>query len=190
MRDVDVVKGDIKIAASEPLRWTQRLPRGRYRLDLEAADGTIAEYRFGVGWGSGSRGTDAPDKITMGAPERPMNPGDNFTLAINAPYAGQGDLVIANSELRLIQSIDLKEGESEISLPFDESWGDGVYAMLTLYTPRDKAGQPVPRRAVGVSYIGLDRSKQSLDVTINKPEVIRPRKEHIFTVNVDNAPRR
>ena len=189
VRDVDVVKGDLNITAGEPFRWTQRLPRGRYRLDLEAADGTIAEYRFGVGWGSGSRGSDAPDKITMGAPERPMNPGDNFTLAINAPYAGQGDLVIANSELRLIQSITLEEGESEITLPFDESWGDGVYAMLTLYTPRDKAGQPVPRRAVGVSYVGLDRSKQSLDVTINKPEVIRPRKEHIFTVNVDNAPR-
>ena len=189
VRDVDVTKGDVKITAGAPLRWTQRLPRGRYRLDLEAADGTIAEYRFGVGWGSGSRGTDAPDKITMGAPERPQNPGDNFTLAINAPYAGQGDLVIANSEVHVVKTITLEEGESEIRLPFEESWGDGVYAMLTLYTPRDKAGQPVPRRAVGVSYVGLDRTAQTLELTINAPEVIRPRKEHVFTVDVKNAPR-
>ncbi|MEP3891834.1 MAG: alpha-2-macroglobulin [Hellea sp.] len=189
VRDVDVTKGDVKIAAGEPMRWTQRLPRGRYRLDLEGKDGAIAEYRFGVGWGSGSRGTDAPDKITMGAPERPQNPGDSFTLAINAPYAGQGDLVIANSDVHVVQTISLEEGESEIRLPFDESWGDGVYAMLTLYTPRDKAGQPVPRRAVGVSYIGLDRTKQTLDLTINAPDVIRPRKEHVFTVDVKNAPR-
>lgn len=189
IRDVDVTKGDIKITAGEPLRWTQRLPRGRYRLDLEAKDGSVAEYRFGVGWGSGSRGTDAPDKITMGAPERPQNPGDNFTLAINAPYAGQGDLVIANSDVHVVQTISLEEGESEIRLPFDESWGDGVYAMLTLYTPRDKAGQPVPRRAVGVSYVGLDRTNQTLDLAINAPEVIRPRKEHVFTVDVKNAPR-
>ena len=189
VRDVDVTKGDFKVLAGEPFRWTQRLPRGRYRLDLEAADGTIAEYRFGVGWGSGSRGTDAPDKITMGAPERPQNPGDEFTLAINAPYAGQGDLVIANSEIRLVQSISLDEGESEISLPFDESWGDGVYAMLTLYTPRDKAGQPVPRRAVGVSYVGLDRKHQTMNLALNAPDVIRPRGEHVFTVDVANAPR-
>lgn len=189
VRDVDVTKGDIKITAGEPLRWTQNLPRGRYRLDLEAKDGTIAEYRFGVGWGSGSRGTDAPDKITMGAPDRPQNPGDKFTLAINAPYAGQGDLVIANNNVHLVQTITLDEGESEIRLPFDKSWGDGVYAMLTLYTPRDKAGQPVPRRAVGVSYVGLDRTNQTLDLTVNAPEVIRPRKEHVFTVDVKNAPR-
>lgn len=189
VRDVDVSKGDLKITADEPLRWTQRLPRGRYRLDLEAKDGTIAEYRFGVGWGSGSNGSDAPDKITMGAPERPQNPGDKFTLAINAPYAGQGDLVIANSDIHLVQTITLEEGESEIRLPFDPSWGDGVYAMVTLYTPRDKAGQPVPRRAVGVSYIGLDRTSQTLDLTINAPDIIRPRQEHVFTVDVENAPR-
>ena len=189
VRDVDVTKGDLKLTAETPFRWTQRLPRGRYRLDLEAADGTIAEYRFGVGWGSGSRGTDAPDKITMGAPERPQNPGDTFTLAINAPYAGQGDLVIANSDIRLVQSITLEEGESELTLPFEESWGDGVYAMLTLYTPRDKAGQPVPRRAVGVSYIGLDRAQQTLNLTLNTPDVIRPRGEHVFTVDVANVPR-
>ena len=189
MRDVDVTKGETTIEADKPFRWTQRLPRGQYRLDLESADGAIAEYRFGVGWGGGSRGTDAPDKITMGAPERPQNPGDNFTLAIKAPYAGQGDLVIANDEIRIVQSITLPEGESEVTLPFDKSWGDGVYAMLTLYTPRDKAGQPVPRRAVGVSYVGLDRTNQTLELAINAPEVIRPRKPHVFTVDVKNARR-
>jgi len=189
VRDVDVTKGDATISASQPYRWTQRLPRGQYRLDLESADGAMAQYRFGVGWGSGSRGTDAPDKITMGAPERPQNAGDNFTLAINAPYAGQGDLVIANDKIRVVQSVTLPEGESEVSLPFDKSWGTGVYAMLTLYTPRDKAGQPVPRRAVGVSYVGLDRSSQTLNLTISAPEVIRPRKPHVFTVDVKNAPR-
>ena len=189
LRDVDVTRGDATITAQTPLRWSQRLPYGRYRLDVEAADGTTAEYRFGVGWGSGSAGSDAPDKITMGAPDRPQNPGDDFTLAINAPYAGEGDLVIANDEIRVVQSVELSEGQSEITLPFDRDWGDSVYAMLTLYTPRDKAGQPVPRRAVGVSYIALDRTQQTLDISIDTPDVVRPRRSQIFTVSVDNAPR-
>lgn len=189
LRDVDVTKGDAVITAERPLRWSQKLPYGRYRLDVEAADGTTAQYRFGVGWGSGSAGSDAPDKITMGAPDRPQNPGDDFTLAINAPYAGEGDLVIANDEIRVVQSVKLAEGQSEITLPFDRDWGDSVYAMLTLYTPRDKAGQPVPRRAVGVSYVALDRTEQTLDVKIDTPDVIRPRRSQIFTIAVDNAPR-
>jgi len=97
-------------------------------------------------------------------------------------------LVIANESVKFVQSVKIPEGESEITLPFDKSWGDSVYAMLTLYTPRDKQARPVPRRAVGISYIALDRSRQIMALNINSPEVIRPRGEHVFDVAVTGVP--
>ena len=188
IRDVPMLAGTLKTSASAPTEWKQRLGYGDYRLEVTADDGTTAGYRFAVGWGKASQ-SDAPDQIRMGAPEAPAKVGDTFKLSVNAPYAGEAELVIANDEIQMIKSVTLPEGGSDISLPFDEAWGESVYAMLTLYTPRDAANRPVPRRAVGISYIALDRFDQTLGLSIETPDVIRPRQEQAFTVDVKNAKR-
>ena len=188
VRDVPMFAGTLKSTTSSPAEWQQRLGYGDYRLEVTSEDGTVAGYRFAVGWGKASQ-SDAPDQIRMGAPDGPSKAGDTFKLSVNAPYAGEGELVIANDEIQMIKTIRLPEGGSDITLPFDKSWGESVYAMLTLYTPRDAVGRPVPRRAVGVSYIALDRFDQTLGLSIETPEVIRPRKEQVFTVDVKNAKR-
>jgi len=188
VRDVPMLAGTLKTSASAPAHWQQRLEYGDYRLEVTSDNGAVAGYRFAVGWGKASQ-SDAPDQIRMGAPDGPQKPGDTFKLSVNAPYAGEGELVIANDDIQMIKSVRLPEGGSDISLPFDKSWGESVYAMLTLYTPRDAVGRPVPRRAVGISYIALDRFDQTLGLTIETPEVIRPRKEQAFIVDVKNAKR-
>ncbi|WP_371398317.1 alpha-2-macroglobulin [Fretibacter rubidus] len=186
--DTVINTGTLDIAADIPAQFSQRLDWGSYRLVVTSATGSESSYRFSVGWGSGEK-SDAPDQIQMAGPSEPLNVGERFTLDINAPYAGQGELVIAGQDIHLIQTVELAAGGSQITLPFDKAWGEGVYAMLTLYTPRDVADRPVPRRAVGISYIALDRSDQTLNLSIDTPDLIRPRETHDFTVSVDNAPR-
>ena len=142
---------------------------------------------FSVGWGT-SGTSDRPDQIQMGGPSDPVKAGGSFTLDINAPYAGQAELVIANEKIRLIKPLTLVEGGSQITLPFDPDWGDSVYALLTLYTPRDIQTRPVPRRAVGISYIQRDRSERILDVKIDAKPLIRPRQSYKIDVDIGNIP--
>jgi uncharacterized protein YfaS (alpha-2-macroglobulin family) len=157
-----------------PAQWSRTLPRGQYRLEALSPTGEKGAIRFNVGWARPGNGSDAPDRIVMGKVEETVKGGDTITLSVNAPYAGRGDLVIANESVQSIQSVVLPEGESELTLKFNKSWGDSVYAMLTLYTPEDSRGAAIQRRAAGLSYIALDRSDQVLDVTFNAPDVIQP----------------
>jgi uncharacterized protein YfaS (alpha-2-macroglobulin family) len=183
-----IVSGQTDIATG-PEAWVKRLPRGQYRLDAMAENGVKGSIRFNVGWARTSSGIDAPDRIVMGTVEKSVNEGDTITLSVDAPYAGRGDLVIANETVQSIQSVVLPEGESVLSFKFSKNWGDSVYAMLTLYTPEPEDGKSIQRRAAGVSYIALDRSAQILDVNFNAPEKIEPRQSYELAVTVDNLPK-
>lgn len=188
VRDIPLTTGKISLTANEAAVWSKQLKWGDYRLDLVSDDGAVAGKRFSIGWGRAET-SDSPDQLRIGTSEGKVKAGDNVKLSINAPYAGEGELVIANDAVRFVKPLKLSEGASELSFKFSPEWGDSVYAMLTLYTPRDVTGRPVPRRAVGISYIALDRSEQTLSLEIDTPDVVRPRQDHTFTVDVKGAPR-
>ena len=186
--DTVMKRGTLVVSEDQPANWRDTLSWGSYRLQVTDENGNKASYRFSVGWGT-SETSDRPDQIQIGGPSEPIKAGDSFTLDVNAPYAGQAELVIANDKLRVVKSLTLAEGGSQLTLPFDPSWGDSVYALLTLYTPRDVDARPVPRRAVGISYIERDRSDRILNVSIDAKTLIRPRQNYTVSVKVDNIPR-
>jgi len=145
-------------------------------LDIKTDTGETASYRFGVGWSNwGDSDTDAPDRILVGATNLPTKPGGKMTLNLKAPYAGKGDIVIADHKVRSIRSIEIPEGASSVSIPYDPEWGHDVYAMVTLYTSLNRKKRQGVKRAVGLTHIGLDRSPQTLSVGFDIPERVSPR---------------
>ncbi len=183
-RDLPIASGQLKLNASSPVAWSHVITNGRHRLELWDGDDLMASRQFWSGWGSRSD-SEAPDNLEVNTVNETVNSGDMVKLTVNAPYDGLGEMVIASDRIHLVQPLSLSEGSSELTFQFDKDWGDSVYALVTLYTPRDVADRPVPRRAVGVSYIALDRTDQTFELDIETPEVIRPRTKQVFTVNVD-----
>lgn len=188
VRDLPLTSGTLELNANDATVWSKLLTWGDYRLDIVSDDGAVAGHRFSVGWGRAET-SDSPDQLRIGTSQTSVKAGDKVTLAVNAPYTGEAELVIASDSVHMVKPVRLSEGASELTFNFMPEWGDSVYAMLTLYTPRDVNGRPVPRRAVGISYIALDRSDQTLDLTIDTREVVRPRNEQTFTVDIDGVPR-
>jgi uncharacterized protein YfaS (alpha-2-macroglobulin family) len=186
--DIALFDGEIETKAA-PATWSRKLPSGQYRLEAIGPSGHKAALRFNVGWARPGSGVDAPDRIVMGKIEEKVIPGQSVTLSVNSPYAGVGDFVVANETVQSIQTVILPEGESDLTFTFDKSWGDSVYAMLTLYTPEDKDGKSIQRRAAGMSYISLDRTDQTLAVTFDAEEVIEPRQTYEVVVQVANIPK-
>jgi len=173
--DIFIDEGEIVVGAGDPATWSRKLDWGSYRLETTDASGAKASFRFGVGWSNSDGSSDAPDRILIGATELPEKPGGAFTLNLKAPYAGRGDIVIADHTVRSIRTVEIPEGASSLRLPYDPDWGHDVYAMVTLYTSLDEAKNQSVKRAVGLTHIGLDRSEQTLDVAIKAPERIAPR---------------
>ncbi len=187
--DVEIATGIVQASAADGAHVERTLDWGRYRLIASGADGEISSsYRFRVGWG-GSTTSNAPDQIEMGGPERDVSAGDMVKLTINSPYAGLGELVIADQAVRSIQTVNIPKGGSEITVRMPKNIGSGVYALLSVYTPRSADKRPVPRRAVGITYMKANVERQKLGVSLSAPDVVKPRQTQKIRVNFDNVPR-
>ena len=174
--DVFMSDGTMQIGADAPAVWSQSLDWGRYRLDVKTKDGETASFRFGVGWSNwGDSDSDAPDRIIVGVTDLPTEPGGAVTLNLKSPYAGRGDIVIADHTVRSIRTIDIPDGASSVRIPYDPDWGHDVYAMVTLYTPLDDTKPEGVKRAVGLTHIALGRSSQTLNVAFDIPDRVQPR---------------
>lgn len=179
-RDQVVETGDLSLTANAPTRFSRRLDYGQYRLQVTTQAG-VSSYQFGVGWRRSSGGTDAPDRIGLGLSQSSVRAGDTVTLTVNSPFEGTGELVLADRTVRQVQTIRIPEGASEITLPLGRSLQSDLYAMLSVYTP---GVTEQPRRAVGLVHIPMDRSEQRLSVSLEAPDLIRPRTEQAVTVQV------
>ncbi|PHR57972.1 MAG: alpha-2-macroglobulin [Robiginitomaculum sp.] len=188
-RDIERARGSFDIDEKNGAIFKHRLDWGNYRLIVTDAETSVqSSYQFPVGW-SGSSTSDAPDQIQIGVPSGAMKAGQTVTLTVKAPYAGIGELVLANDRVQQIRTIKIPQGGSEIDVTLGKDMGAGVYAMLTVYTPRSLDKRPVPRRAVGIGYIPLDVDKQRLGVSIDTPKVVRPRQKQNINVKFDNLPK-
>ncbi len=188
-RDIEMARGYLDIAANDGADIARSLDWGRYRLIIKDTNSDVAaSTRFSVGWG-GSDLSDAPDQIELGGPQAELKPGSNVKLAVNSPYGGIGELVIADQSVRSVQTVNIAKGASEISVRVPENIGTGVYALLSVYTPRSADTRPVPRRAVGITYLNADVGAQKLGVIVDVPEVVKPRQTQNISVAFDNVPR-
>ena len=179
----EIERGTFDMAADAPTKWSRHLSWGDYRLVLKDGARELTSYEFAVGWGRKSQ-SDKPDdlQITLSKPD--LNDGEKFTLTVTSPYAGEADLILTNNDVFVSKSITLSEGVSEIDLSYDSAWGQGVYALISVYTPRDATSRPIPRRAVGTQYIRRNPKPTTLVIDIETPEIIRPNSPHEVLLNI------
>jgi hypothetical protein len=167
--------GEVTAINTPPLDW------GNYRLEVTGPDGAATSYGFWVGWGRVAQdGVDAPDRIRIATPEDSPAIGETAQITLQAPYAGEAEIVVATDRVIASYAISLPEGGTGFTLPVTEDWGTGAYVMATVYTPRDTVEQPRPRRAVGVAYIPVDTTDRTIDLAFDMPDLVRPNQ----TVNV------
>lgn len=180
-RDIVVDEATISLSADAPYEFSKALPYGEYRLQFVTEDGARFSYQFGSGWRRAGGDADTPDRLEIGLSQASVSPGDMVVLTVNSPFSGVGELVIADRALKNVQTIRIDEGQSEIRLPIAKGWTTDLYAMLTVYTPGAEAQ---PRRAVGLVHIPMDRSAQTLGVTLDMPTQILPRTQQDVVVKV------
>ncbi|MEO1406049.1 MAG: MG2 domain-containing protein, partial [Pseudomonadota bacterium] len=163
---------------------------GNHQLIING-DGATASTEFWAGWGGGvsTDGVEAPDRVVVRAPEDPVSVGQDVQIAIEAPYDGSAQIVVATDKVLSVQNRDVSSDGTRISLPVTEEWGEGAYVMVTVYTPRSPVLQAKPRRAVGVTHVPVDVSGRTYDLTINAPDIVRPRGEQRIDINIEGGPR-
>src|SRR5262249_34585824 len=86
------------------------------------------------------------------------------------------------------RTVHVPQGGAAVDLPVTAEWGAGAYVMVTVMTPRDPVNLPVPRRAVGITYVGTDMGGRTLQVSTPGLPTIRPRTHVEIPIQVRNVP--
>ncbi len=170
-----VADGEVTIAADRPAHLSFSPAEGRYRLDVKSSDpnGPITSVQFDVGWYSDGS-ADTPDLLETSIDKPQYRSGDTMLVSVNARTAGKLTINVLGDRLLTTQSVDVKEGTSQVKLTVGNDWGTGAYVMATLRRPLDAAAQRMPGRAIGLKWFGIDKQTRTLQVNLTPPPLVRP----------------
>jgi len=170
-----VADGELSIATDKPAHLSFAPQEGRYRLDIKSSDpnGPITSVQFDVGWYSDGS-ADTPDLLETSIDKPQYQSGDTMVVSVNARTAGKLTVNVLGDRLLTTQSVDVKEGTSQVRVPVGKDWGTGAYVMTTLRRPLDTAAQRMPGRAIGLKWFGIDKQTRTLQVSLAPPPLVRP----------------
>ncbi len=170
-----VADGEIAVAADTPARVEVSPQPGRYRLDVRTADadGPLTSVTFDVGWYSDG-GADTPDLLETSIDKPDYRSGETMVVSVNARTAGKLTVNVLGDRLLTTQTVDVKQGTSQVKIPVGSDWGTGAYVVTTLRRPLDTAAQRMPGRAIGIKWFGIDKSARTLLVSLSPPDLVRP----------------
>ena len=174
-RDQPLETHEVTIPADRPLHFARSLDFGRYRLEaLQAGDGLAASsVRFWSGWASADN-PDVPDRAQVLSERREYRPGETARIHIAAPFAGQATVLALTDRVLSVQNVAVAADGTDVSVPVDASWGPGAYVTVHVFHP-GASEKERPRRAIGLTWVGIDASARTLPVAIAAQERVRPR---------------
>lgn len=175
---------DVPLALSQPVDW------GRYELVIERLDGdghVSAAMDFYAGWYAPADASATPDKLELSLDRESYQPGDTANLRIVPRAAGTALISVMSNELIERHAVDVPAGASVIPLTVSEDWGSGAYVSAMVIKPMDGATDKTPARALGLAHVSIEQPGQQLAVTVDVPDVARPRGTETATIRVDGA---
>ncbi len=185
-RDEPVDSQEIRVTAQQRGRFARSLPFGRYRLEVSDASGLgITSIRFRSGW-AGVESAEVPDRVDVAADRQSYAPGDTARIRITPPFGGHASVAILSDRLVSLREIEVPQGGAEVEVPVDAAWGPGAYVAVTVFRAGEsRDGQP--GRGLGLAWLGIDPAPRTLGVTIDTPQLARPRQRLEVPVRIANA---
>ena len=187
-RRTRVASGEAALGAA-PLTLSQPVDWGRYELVVERLDGAYvaAATEFYAGWYAPADSSATPDRLELSLDAETYAVGDTATLRIVPRAAGTALISVLSNSVIARMAVEVPAGESRIPLPVTEDWGTGAYVTATVIRPMDVSAGQNPARSLGVAHAAIAPGDKALAVSIDAPDVARPRGTQTATVTVTGA---
>ncbi|BCG63706.1 MAG: hypothetical protein methR_P1434 [Methyloprofundus sp.] len=154
--------------------------QGQYLLRVRNnKTGQMTSLRFKAGnyWYAQAEQTARPDRVVLQWDKKAYLPGDIAHLKIIPPHAGNGFVLVENSQQALwMQRLAIPATGMNLDLPVDKSWHrHDIYATAVVFRAGDSKQKITPNRAVGIVHLPLDSSAAQLEIEIQTDTAkIRP----------------
>lgn len=211
-QDVPMEAGTVKTDAAGRAHLAPQLAWGQYKLTLTDPKGGTTEDDFRVGWGASAQ-SNTPDRLPVTISTTNVRPGEKVLLHIGKGFAGQAQISLATNKILSARDVTVPPEGLDVPITAQDDWGDGAYALVTLYRPLAPAQSPLARmlggksqeagpqqsgsqgarrphdpvRAVGIAWIGLNQSAHKLALAVDAPPVVQSRKRVTIPVQVRDS---
>ncbi len=187
MRESVVETGDIDLATATASHIDYKADWGQYRVEVfDDNSGVASSVRFSGGWWSDPT-ADRPDEVEVSLDKEAYNAGETARAFIKPPFASKVLVTVADQEVRWSTVLDVPAEGAFVDIPVASDWTAGVYVLANAYPSEAATKAQMPRRAVGVDYLAIDKSAWALEVSIDAPEMIRPSQALTIPVKVEGA---
>ena len=179
--------GRIDITALDPAKIAASVGWGTHRLDITSDDGTDAptSITFDVGW-SGDVSANTPDLLQVTLDKTQYAAGEHMKVQIASRFNGKASVIIVGDKVNELRTLDVKTGDNVLDVPVSTEWGASAYAIAIAHRPLDQAQRRMPGRALGLAWFGVDQAARKLNVSIETPAKIEPRRALSIPVRVGN----
>lgn len=187
-RRTRIATGEAELG-NDPLTVSQPVDWGEYELVVERLDGsyTAAAFDFYAGWYQGGDSTVTPDRLELSLDKDSYNIGDTAQLRIVPRMGGTALIQVMSNEVIHREMVEVTAGDTRIPLTVTPDWGSGAYVTATVIRPMDVSAGQNPARALGLVHASVEPEGRKLAVSIETPEVVRPRQTQSVRVAVDGA---
>ncbi len=170
-----VADGTIDTKADGAVRISKALDWGTYRLDISSADanGPRGSYRFYSGW-YGSAQADTPDKLDLVLDKDHYKSGDTMTVSLSPKSNGKALVAVVDDKVLAVKAVDVSKAGSKVDFTVGKDWGAGAYVTAIFYRPMDEKAKRMPTRSIGMAWVKPDVSENTLKISMDVPEKVRP----------------
>lgn len=193
-QEVPVYNAVTSINQTGPNVMTLPLDYGSYRIEVRTQDQTlISSYRFFSGWrwyDPHAASGEKPDQVKLAWQAHDLKPGSQAELAITAPYAGTALVTVESDDILWHQTIAMDQAQQVVSIPIDTSWQrHDLHASVMVI----KAGETLsarahlPKRALGVLHLPLNRDDRNLQLELIHPDSALPDEPLTVTLKTTQA---
>lgn len=163
-----VASGTLDTIADVPAKVVADVDYGRFELEVRSMDagGPATSLTFNAGWNAAAGPAESPEMLDVALDKQSYQAGETAKLRIASKQGGKALVAVLGNGLVTSKEVDIAKGGGEVELTVGEDWGPGAYATALLYRPMDEQAKRMPGRAIGIKWIGVDQSKQTLKVTL------------------------
>ncbi len=168
-----------------PVQW------GRYRLEVtDPETQLVARYRFYAGWNAQDAESvgNRPDRVQLQLEGAPAKPGESVKLKILPPHDGEALVIVEADKVLWSKRVSVSTEGTTVSIPIDKSWNrSDMYISTVVFRPGSQGDRVTPARAVGLTWLPLEREARKLKVAIKAPNRVAPEKRMVAKIKVDGA---